>query len=158
MGHILAYYSPLPLPPPASPSKWGMLRGRKLLQPPRRGRGKSTFYEAHRSPRPVSHRLVPPELLVEGPAGDAEAAGGFALVAAAGFEGLEDRLPLPRLEGGGPGAGGWRSSGERRPVAAGLSSLITSGNAFPPLIVAAVTSASSAGGRPQLSREEWTPS
>src|SRR4030042_3751524 len=45
MGRLFACDSPLPLPPPASPSKWGRIRGRKLLLPSRRGRGKFTFYE-----------------------------------------------------------------------------------------------------------------
>ena len=41
---------------------------------------------------------------MKGPAGDAEAAGGLAFVAAGGGKRPEDRLPLHRFEGGGSGA------------------------------------------------------
>src|SRR5450830_405786 len=53
---------------------------------------------------------------MEGPAGDAEAAGGLALVAAGGGKRPDDRLPLHLFEGRGLGAGGGALR-NRRPVA-----------------------------------------
>ncbi len=53
----------------------------------------------------ASRRRVLPELLVERPTGDAETAGGLALVSLGGVQNIQDRFPLDHFEGMAFGAG-----------------------------------------------------
>src|SRR3989339_1411008 len=85
---------------------WVTSKSYSLIKRPSGGRG-SLFIRCCLYHAPVFletafsalHHLVLPELLVECPTGDAETAGGLALVASRGIQSFQYRFPLDDFEG-----------------------------------------------------------